>query len=244
MRYTLCLLPFLFFGMTALTQTSDAPTLAQHGTPQAHATHRAHHSFAPKYDTIYQLPYTAFDHDSYRITYAPSGYTIGIRKGQQWVLNPEGRVICRADAVLPRLMGNTLLIKRNQHWGLVTLGGKVLLPVQCTAIEWHGDVLALRYQDQWHLFDAQEGHRAKQGGFEAVQSLQVAPQRHLLLVQQNDRWGVLNEQLGQIIPCEYLSLTWLPGDVPIQHLSQVQFIAQRKNGRGILSTSGGWTPLP
>lgn len=198
----------------------------------------------PIYDTLYTLPRTRFDHSNYNIHYYPSTYWIGKRNNKQVVLNSTGAILCKVDAVLPRLMGNAILIKKGNQWGLRTLKGKTLLPTRCSKVTWYGDVLGLYYRDQWYLFDAQEGHLYPKGGVDEVQARQVSPRHQLLLVRVGDQWGVLNNRLVELLPLEYFYIALSPSPQPIQHLSQVQFVVKNEEGYGLLNIAGDWSPLP
>ena len=201
-----------------------------------------HWAIAPLYDTLYALPYTRFETQTHQVHHTPSGYWMGERDGQQWVLHASGRVLLKAETILPRLMGRFVLIKQGPYWGLRTISGSAVLPTRCTQIQWHGDVLALQHQGQWHLLDAQEGHRYPQT-VDEVRLAPASPRHQLLLVRRGQQWGVLNERLVQVLPFAYQALELAPHTTPIEHLTQVQFIAQTADGRGLLTLNGDWTPL-
>lgn len=245
--FMLLLSSWIWFAPSLLAQAPTTPTLRlavnsdhQWGAQDADQAW----AIPPIYDTLYPLPRTRFDHETYEVHYVPSAYWLGKRNDKQVVLMTDGTVLCKADAILPRLMGDAVLLRKGTQWGLKVLQGKTLLPTRCTEIAWYGDVLGLKYQGQWHLFDAQEGYLYPKGGFDAVQLHQVSPRHRLLLVQRGDKWGVLNDRLVLVLPLAYDSIRLQPTDTPIQHLSQVQFIIKGKEGHGLLNLMGEFTPMP
>lgn len=247
--YYLIVLAFVLSLPLSQAQSSatDAPNLllstnekGQWGAKNA----EAEWMIEPTYDTLYALPRTHYDRSTRKVSYSGSGYWIGVRHGKQWVLNAMGAVLTKADVVLPRLMGSTILVKQGTHWGLKTLQGKVLLPTRCTEIAWHGDVLALLYKNQWHLLDAQQGYFYTKGAVDELRTTEVSPLHRLFFVKREGQWGVLNERLVELLPCEYDAIEVHPSKGPIEHLSQVQFIAENSEGKGILTITGDWQPLP
>lgn len=163
----------------------------------------------PLYDTLFYLDRTTFDPETYKVTRYSSDYILGKRLGKsKWVLlTSNGKLLYEADAILPRLMGAVVLVKKRKKWGLIATSGKVVLPVKCTQIDWYEDVLALKNKKgKWHLFDPQNGHLEDSKVFDAVSLLSAPNKRVLLLVTREGRQGVIDQYFRTIISPQYTQL--------------------------------------
>jgi hypothetical protein len=163
----------------------------------------------PLYDTLFYLNRTSFDSETYEVTRYPSNYILGKSLGKtKWRLFANnGKLLYEADAILPRLMGEVVLVKKRKKWGLIATSGKVVLPVKCTQIDWYEDVLALQNKKgQWHLFDPQNGRLEDSKVFDAVSLLSKPNKKVLLLVTKGERKGVIDQYFSTVISLQYTQL--------------------------------------
>ncbi len=165
---------------------------------------------APIYDTLFLLSRAEFDPETFAVARHQTGYYLGRKKQtKQWQLfNKTGRLIYTADAILPRQMGDVVLVRKKNKWGLVAVNGQVLLPVQCSDIAWHEDVLALRdKKGKWRLFDPQHGRLDNQLKLDEVRLLSAPNQPVLLLVEHDGQQGILDQYFRTLVSRQYHKLT-------------------------------------
>lgn len=165
---------------------------------------------SPFYDTLFYLPKTSFDAETYEVTYQESDYVIGQSfLDYKWkFFDKRGNLLHTADAILPRLMGEIILVKKKDKWGLVNTKGKVVLPVKCTSIEWYEDVLALKdKKGKWRLFDPQNGRLEEQWELDKVQLLSPPNKEVLLLIEKEGKKGIIDQYFRTIIPIQYKKLS-------------------------------------
>ena len=159
----------------------------------------------PFYDTLFYLDRTKFDPETYEVTRYQTDYVLGQSlMSDRWRLfQKDGSMRYEADAILPRLMGDIILVKIKNKWGLVATNGKVVLPVKCTQIDWYEDVLALKdRKEQWHLFDPQNGYLESRT-FDKVALLSPPNKEVVLLVESKGQQGLLDKSFRTIVPIHY-----------------------------------------
>ncbi len=167
----------------------------------------------PLYDTLFYLNSTAFDAETYKVSRYKSDYLLAKSKqNQRWhLLHKNGGLRYKADAIMPRLMGDVILVKKNNKWGLVATNGNVLLPVKCTKIAWHEDVLALQdKKGKWCLFDPQNGRLEKHYKLDKVTLLSAPNKPVFLLVEQDGKQGVWDQYFRTVVPLEYPQIVLHP----------------------------------
>lgn len=159
-----------------------------------------------KYDTIYPLNIVKFDPNTYAMQATKTAYIIAKKGDEHSLFHVNGACRLMVDGIMPRLMGDIILVRKKKYWGLAKTSGQFLLPIKCPIIEWYGDLLALQYQKKWLLFDPEQGQlldRIKFDHIIEVPSKNYVKKKTLLLVKQNNKWGVLDETIKTIIPIEY-----------------------------------------
>ncbi len=162
----------------------------------------------PFYDTLFYLDRTAFNSETYEVTRYQTDYVLGQSEmSYRWRLfYKDGSLRYEADAILPRLMGDVVLVKTKNKWGLIATNGKIILPVKCTQIDWHEDVLALKNKkDKWHLFDPQDGH-LEERVFDKVTLISPPNKDVLLLVEVDGRQGIIDQYFRTCVPIDYTQL--------------------------------------
>lgn len=162
---------------------------------------------APIYDTLYPLTSAAFNAETYVVTRYKSDFFLAKRGKKMLLLHKDGSLRYKADAILPRLMGSTLLVKSKDKWGLISTAGRKILPVKCAAIAWHEDVLALKEKGKWRLFDPQEGRLDPYLKLDRVELISKPNKAVLLLVEKEGKKGILDEHLRTIVTVQYNKLT-------------------------------------
>ena len=161
---------------------------------------------AMQYDTLLALDRIHFNPKDYSMQYTHTNYLIGKKGAEQLLLNLKGETLLKANGIMPRLMGDVVLVRIGTSWGLAKTDGKFLLSASCSEIEWYNDVLALKYEGKWKLFNPQHKNQTLTTSYNTVQEVvnntRYNQKETFLLVQQDDKWGVLNENLKPIIPIE------------------------------------------
>lgn len=172
-------------------------------------TEKSEWLIVPFYDTLFYLSKTNFDPETYEVTYSKTEYVLGKSDGKWRLFNNRGKLLYEAQAILPRLMGDIILVKKKDKWGLVNTKGKVALPVQCTAIDWHEDVLVLKdKKGKWRLFDPQNGRLEEQWALDKVSLLSAPNKKVLLLLEKEGKKGIVDQYFRTIVPLQYEELMW------------------------------------
>lgn len=160
-----------------------------------------------EYDTLSFLPQVHFDPETYALTYQATSYLIAKNKTEESLWTLKGRRIVHADGITPRLMKTAVLVRKGQHWGLISIKGKPVLPLHCTQVAWQGDLLALEYQNNWYLFNPITGQLSNKKGYEAIKMV-IPPTAYkgataLLLIKEAGKWGVMNLHGQWLVPTQY-----------------------------------------
>lgn len=209
----LCSILVICLTSLSLAQNNDNTGYINRSSLGAWGIKNSNHDWVvrPSYDTMFYLTRTTFDSETYEVTRHKTGYILGHNfHTYQWcLLYQDGSMRYKAEAILPRLMGNVILVKKKNKWGLVNTKGNILLPVQCTKIAWHEDVLALKdKKGKWHLFDPQNGRLETQQVFDKVTLISPPNKEVLLLVEKNGQQGIIDQYFRTRVPINYLQIAW------------------------------------
>ena len=118
-----------------------------------------------EYDTLFSLCDVEFDPSTYKTVSYQTGFFIGKKEGKSQLLDMNGTIITSVDGMMPRWMNGVVLVRNENEWGLIKTTGEFVLPIQCSEIEWHGDVLSLKEDDNWLLFDPKKGALVQMAGY-------------------------------------------------------------------------------
>ncbi|BDS14587.1 WG repeat-containing protein [Aureispira anguillae] len=194
---------------------------------------------AASYDTIFPLNRTKFDAETYAVEYTPTSYVIGEKGERQTLLDLKGNVCLKANNIMPRLMGEVVLIQNDKKWGLAQTSGKILVPATCARIEWYEDILALNNDKGWLLFDPIAGELITDTGYDTL--IEVTNERYpsannyYLLTQKDGLWGVLNVKGKAVVPAKYQTIKPLYA-IRRHSPNRLCFLVKKENKWGIITT--------
>jgi hypothetical protein len=189
------------------------------------------------YDTLLSLDIVNFDHKDYSMEYIHTKYLIGKKGENQLLLNLKGEVLLRVNSIMPRLMGDVILVRKGASWGLAKTSGEFLLPAICSEIEWYDDILALKHEEEWKLFHPKQKESTIEKSYDSVEEVinntRYNQKESFLLVQENNKWGLLDKNLKIIIPIEKNQLKPL---VAIDKYSKkkIEFLVEEDGKWGVL----------
>ncbi len=189
------------------------------------------------YDTLLALDIINFNPKDYSMEHIHTNYLIGKKGADQILLNLKGETLLTVNSIMPRMMGDVILVRKGAAWGLAKTNGDFLLPTACSEIEWYDDILALKYQDKWKLFHPKQKESMIEKSYDSVEevinSTRYNQKESFLLVQENKKWGLLDKNLKTIIPIEKDELKPI---VAIDKYSkkQTRFLVKENNKWGLL----------
>lgn len=189
------------------------------------------------YDTLFALDIIKFNPKDYSLEHTHTNYLIGKKGANQILVNLRGEELLTVNSIMPRLMGEVILVRKGTSWGLATTNGDFLLPATCSEIEWYDDVLALKYEGKWKLFHPKQKETKLEKSYDSVKEVinntRYNQKESFLLVQENNKWGLLNKQLKVVIPIEKNSLKPL---IAIDKYSKkkTQFLVKEGEKKGVL----------
>lgn len=192
---------------------------------------------AMQYDTLLALDIINFNPKDYSMEHIHTNYLIGKKGEDQILLNLKGEVLLTVNSIMPRLMGDVVLVRKGRNWGLAKTTGAFLLPTDCSEIEWYDDVLALQYEGKWKLFHPKQKKSTIEQSYDSVEEVinntRYNQKESFLLVQENQQWGLLDKNLKTIIPIEKSQLKPL---VAIDKYSKkkTQFLVEEEKKWGVL----------
>lgn len=158
------------------------------------------------YDTLFALDIIKFDPKDYSMEHIHTNYLIGKKGADQVLINLKGETLLTVNSIMPRLMGDIILVRKGATWGLAKTNGDFLLPAACSEIEWYDDILALKYEGKWKLFHPKQKEPKLEKSYNAVKEVinntRYNQKESFLLVQENEKWGLLDRNLKSIIPIQ------------------------------------------
>jgi len=158
------------------------------------------------YDTLLPLDIINFNPKDYSTEHIHTSYIIGKKGTDQILLNLKGETLLTVNSIMPRLMGDIVLVRKEAFWGLAKTTGEFLLPATCSEIEWYDDVLALKYENKWKLFHPKQKGILLEQSYDSVEELinrtRYNQKESFLLVEEKGKWGVLDRNLKTIIPIQ------------------------------------------
>lgn len=156
------------------------------------------------YDTLQALDIINFNPKDYSTERIHTNFLIGKKGADQVLLNLKGEKVLTVNSIMPRLMGDVILVRKGASWGLAKTTGEFLLPAACTEIEWYDDILALKYEGKWKLFHPKQKETKLEQSYDSVQEVinntRYNQKESFLLVQENEKWGLLDKNLKISIP--------------------------------------------
>lgn len=156
------------------------------------------------YDTLLALDIINFNPKDYSMEHIHTNYLIGKKGADQILLNLKGETILTVNNIMPRMMGDVILVRKGASWGLAKTTGAFLLPAVCTEIEWYDDILALKYKGKWKLFHPKQKKSKLEQSYDSVEEVinntRYNQKESFLLVQENKKWGLLDKNLKTVIP--------------------------------------------
>lgn len=192
---------------------------------------------ATDFDTLYPLHRVVFNKESFAFHYVNSKFLIG-RQGERYILmDLQGNKKLNVASIMPRLMGDAVLVKDNNFWGLAKTSGDLLVPIHCTAIDWYDDLLALKEKDKWVLFHPKQGKLLKEHRYDKITQLMPnifpTPKTIHFLVQEKGLYGVINQDAEFVIPIEYEQLDELVSRE--NSGKEIKFLTKKRGMWGLLS---------
>ncbi|MBL4649743.1 MAG: WG repeat-containing protein [Aureispira sp.] len=158
------------------------------------------------YDTLLALDIVNFNPKDYSMEHIRTNYLIGKKGADQVLLNLKGEILLTVNSIMPRMMGDVILVRKGAAWGLAKTTGEFLLPTVCTEIEWYDDILALKYEGKWKLFHPKQKKSKLEESYDSVEEVinntRYNQKESFLLVQENKKWGLLDKNLKTVIPIE------------------------------------------
>jgi len=189
------------------------------------------------YDTLLSLDIIKFNRKDYSMERIHSNYLIGKKGVDQILLNLKGETVLTVNSIMPRMMGDVILVRKEATWGLAKTTGEFLLPAACTEIEWYDDILALKQEGKWKLFDPKQKNATLEESYdsvaEVINNTRYNQKESFLLVQENGKWGLLNKNLKTIIPIEKEALK------PLQAVDKYS----KKKAQFLVKEAGKWGVL-
>jgi hypothetical protein len=158
------------------------------------------------YDTLSALDIINFNPKDYSMERIHTNYLIGKKGADQILLTLKGETVLTVNSIMPRMMGDVILVRKGASWGLAKTTGEFLLPAACTEIEWYDDILALKYEGKWKMFHPKQKKTKLEQSYDSVEEVinntRYNQKESFLLVQENKKWGLLDKNLKTIIPIE------------------------------------------
>lgn len=192
------------------------------------------------YDTLLTLDIVNFNPKDYSMEYIHTNYLIGKKGGEQILLNLKGEKLLTVNSIMPRMMGDVILVRQGTSWGLAKTTGEFLLPAVCSEIEWYDDILALKHEDKWKLFHPKQKKATIEYSYdlveEVVNNTRYNQKESFLLVQKNQKWGLLDKNLKTIIPIEKKELKPFIS-VDKYSKKKTQFLVKEASKWGILDSN-------
>lgn len=189
------------------------------------------------YDTLFALDIIKFDPKDYSMEHIHTNYLIGKKGADQVLINLKGETLLTVNSIMPRLMGEVILVRKGASWGLAKTNGDFLLPAACSEIEWYDDILALKHEGKWKLFHPKQKGAKLEKSYDSVKEVinntRYNQKESFLLVQENEKWGLLDKQLKTVIPIEKNDLKPL---IAIDKYSKkkTQFLVKEGDKKGVL----------
>lgn len=192
---------------------------------------------AMNYDTLLALDIINFNPKDYSMEHIHTNYLIGKKGNEQVLLNLKGEALLRVNSIMPRLMGDVILVRKGAFWGLAKTTGAFLLPVNCSEIEWYDDILALKQGDKWKLFNPKKKQATIDQEYDSVQEIinntRYNKKESFLLVQKDKKWGLLDDNLKAVIPIQQMMLKPIVA-VDKYSKKKTQFLVQGNERWGVL----------
>lgn len=190
-----------------------------------------------KYDTLLALDIIKFNPKDYTMEHIHTNYLIGKKGADQILLNLKGETLLTVNSIMPRLMGDVILVRKGASWGLAKTNGDFLLPATCSEIEWYDDILALKYEGKWKLFHPKQKDSKLEKSYDSVKEVinntRYNQKESFLLVQENKQWGLLDKNLKTIIPIDKDELKPLLA-IDKYSKKKTQFLLQKAGKWGVL----------
>lgn len=189
------------------------------------------------YDTLLSLDVLNFNPRDYSMECIHTNYFIGKKGADQILLNLKGETVLTVNSIMPRMMGDVILVRKGASWGLAKTTGEFLLPAACTEIEWYDDILALKYEGKWKLFHPKQNSLTLEPSYDSVKEVinntRYNQKESFLLVQENGKWGLLDKHLKTIIPIEKEALKPLLA-IDKYSKKKTQFLVKEAGKWGVL----------
>jgi hypothetical protein len=189
------------------------------------------------YDTLLALDIVNFNPKDYSMKHIHTNFLIGKKGADQILLNLKGETLLTVNSIMPRMMGDVILVRKGAAWGLAKTTGDFLLPTACSEIEWYGDILALKYEDEWKLFHPKQKESTIEKSYDSVEEVinntRYNQKESFLLVKENEKWGLLDKNLKTIIPIEKNQLKPLRA-IDRYSKKKTQFLVEENEKWGVL----------
>lgn len=133
-----------------------------------------------------------------------------VQSGDKWgVFDIDGTFTlqCDYDQIEPNANGDSLKVKKDGKYGVSTLDGELLVPLEFSAVKTYDTSTAIvKHKDTYRIYFIQE-NKLSDFSFEEIEALQNDSRDSFWAVKQSGRWGVIDINGDWVLEPEYAGIS-------------------------------------